>query len=227
MSGVDVVAAFDFDGTLSPRDNFVPFLRRFAGTDRDGACVRDRRGAPGARPAGRTGAATASRRRCCDDLFAGRDVADLDDTAARVRRRRDPPPPARRGGRARRLAPHPGPPTRHRVGLARRLPPADRRVAPLRRRARDRARGRRRRPAHRAPWRAPTCGARRRRAGSTNGSPAPRRSCGPTATARATRSCGPAPIARSGSAAAPTAAPPDARRRLVFRGARAQRGPVV
>ncbi len=32
MSRADVVAAFDFDGTLSPRDNFVPFLRRFAGT---------------------------------------------------------------------------------------------------------------------------------------------------------------------------------------------------
>ena len=28
---MDVVAAFDFDGTLSPRDNVVPFLRRFAG----------------------------------------------------------------------------------------------------------------------------------------------------------------------------------------------------
>ncbi len=32
MSGGDAVAAFDFDGTLSPRDNFVPFLRRVAGT---------------------------------------------------------------------------------------------------------------------------------------------------------------------------------------------------
>lgn len=31
MEQVDVVAAFDFDGTLSPRDNFVPFLRRVAG----------------------------------------------------------------------------------------------------------------------------------------------------------------------------------------------------
>jgi phosphatidylglycerophosphatase C len=28
----DTVAAFDFDGTLSTRDNFVPFLRRVAGT---------------------------------------------------------------------------------------------------------------------------------------------------------------------------------------------------
>jgi HAD superfamily hydrolase (TIGR01490 family) len=32
VTQVDVVAAFDFDGTLSTRDNFVPFLRRFAGT---------------------------------------------------------------------------------------------------------------------------------------------------------------------------------------------------
>ncbi len=32
MEAVDVVAAFDFDGTLSPRDNLVPFLRRVAGT---------------------------------------------------------------------------------------------------------------------------------------------------------------------------------------------------
>jgi HAD superfamily hydrolase (TIGR01490 family) len=32
MEAVDVVAAFDFDGTLSPRDNLVPFLRRVAGS---------------------------------------------------------------------------------------------------------------------------------------------------------------------------------------------------
>jgi phosphatidylglycerophosphatase C len=32
MGQQDVVAAFDFDGTLSTRDNFVPFLRRVAGT---------------------------------------------------------------------------------------------------------------------------------------------------------------------------------------------------
>lgn len=32
MSRHEVVAAFDFDGTLSTRDNFVPFLHRFAGT---------------------------------------------------------------------------------------------------------------------------------------------------------------------------------------------------
>jgi phosphatidylglycerophosphatase C len=32
MAPRDVVAAFDFDGTLSDRDNVVPFLRRVAGT---------------------------------------------------------------------------------------------------------------------------------------------------------------------------------------------------
>ena len=32
MEQPEVVAAFDFDGTLSTRDNFVPFLRRVAGT---------------------------------------------------------------------------------------------------------------------------------------------------------------------------------------------------
>ncbi len=32
MEQVDVVAAFDFDGTLSTRDNVVPFLRRVAGS---------------------------------------------------------------------------------------------------------------------------------------------------------------------------------------------------
>ena len=32
MEQVDVVAAFDFDGTLSPRDNVVPFLRWVAGS---------------------------------------------------------------------------------------------------------------------------------------------------------------------------------------------------
>jgi phosphatidylglycerophosphatase C len=32
MAHGDVVAAFDFDGTLSDRDNVVPFLRRVAGT---------------------------------------------------------------------------------------------------------------------------------------------------------------------------------------------------
>ena len=31
-SGVEAVAAFDFDGTLSTRDNFMPFLKRLAGT---------------------------------------------------------------------------------------------------------------------------------------------------------------------------------------------------
>jgi phosphatidylglycerophosphatase C len=80
MSRPDVVAAFDFDGTLSPRDNFVPFLRRFAGT-------------PATARAFATGAlhlATASRARwtrndmkaeILEQLLGGRDAADLEDTA--------------------------------------------------------------------------------------------------------------------------------------------------
>jgi len=80
MSGVDVVAAFDFDGTLSPRDNFVPFLRRFAGTT-----ATARAFATGAVRAARAGKEHWSRNgikaEVLHDLFAGRDVADLDDTA--------------------------------------------------------------------------------------------------------------------------------------------------
>ncbi len=36
---VTVVAAFDFDGTLSTRDNLVPFLRQLAGTPRVAAAI--------------------------------------------------------------------------------------------------------------------------------------------------------------------------------------------
>jgi HAD superfamily hydrolase (TIGR01490 family) len=72
-----VVAAFDFDGTLSSRDNFVPFLRRFAGTG------------PAAEAfvvsAARLGVAGRSqwsrnelKARVLDRLFAGRDLAELD-----------------------------------------------------------------------------------------------------------------------------------------------------
>jgi phosphatidylglycerophosphatase C len=80
MSPAEVVAAFDFDGTLSARDNFVPFLRRFAGT-------------PATARAFATGAvrvATAGRdhwnrndvkAEILEQLVAGRDVADLDDVA--------------------------------------------------------------------------------------------------------------------------------------------------
>jgi len=80
MSGVDVVAAFDFDGTLSPRDNFVPFLRRFAGT----TAVARAFAVGGARVA-RAGRSHWSRNamkaEILDQLVGGRDAADLDDVA--------------------------------------------------------------------------------------------------------------------------------------------------
>ena len=76
----DVVAAFDFDGTLSPRDNFVPFLRRFAGT---GATARGF--AVAALRVARTGRGRWTRNdmkaAVLHELVAGRDAADLDDTA--------------------------------------------------------------------------------------------------------------------------------------------------
>ena len=58
MSRTDVVAAFDFDGTLSPRDNFVPFLRRFAGTAGHRGRLRQRRDPPRDAPVASTGPAT-------------------------------------------------------------------------------------------------------------------------------------------------------------------------
>jgi HAD superfamily hydrolase (TIGR01490 family) len=71
------VAAFDFDGTLSSRDNFVPFLRRVAGTGTaTGAFVRS------AARLGLAGRARWSRNemkaRVLDRLFAGRDTAEVD-----------------------------------------------------------------------------------------------------------------------------------------------------
>ncbi len=80
MATMDVVAAFDFDGTLSPRDNVVPFLRRFAG---------NRAAARGFAAAGvqvaRTGRARWSRNALkaavLRELVTGRDAADLDDSA--------------------------------------------------------------------------------------------------------------------------------------------------
>jgi phosphatidylglycerophosphatase C len=80
MATMDVVAAFDFDGTLSPRDNVVPFLRRFAG---------NRAAARGFAAAGvqvaRTGRAQWSRdalkAAVLHELVTGRDAADLDDAA--------------------------------------------------------------------------------------------------------------------------------------------------
>ena len=80
MSGATAVAAFDFDGTLSPRDNFVPFLRRFAGTPAVAGAF-----ATGARRVAQAGRAHWSRNgmkaELLRQLVGGREVADLDDTA--------------------------------------------------------------------------------------------------------------------------------------------------
>ena len=80
MSGVDVVAAFDFDGTLSTRDNFVPFLRRVAGTP-----ATARAFAASAARVAKTGRSHWSRNamkaELLDQLVGGRDAADLEDTA--------------------------------------------------------------------------------------------------------------------------------------------------
>ena len=80
MEQPEVVAAFDFDGTLSSRDNFVPFLRRAAGTG------------PAAEAfvlsAARLGVAGRSqwsrnqlKARVLERLFAGRDAAEVDAVA--------------------------------------------------------------------------------------------------------------------------------------------------
>jgi HAD superfamily hydrolase (TIGR01490 family) len=80
MAAMDVVAAFDFDGTLSPRDNFVPFLRRFAGNS-----AAARGFATAALQVARTGRANWSRNALkaavLRELVAGRDSADLDASA--------------------------------------------------------------------------------------------------------------------------------------------------
>src|SRR3954462_8445861 len=74
------VAAFDFDGTLSRRDNFVPFLHRFAGSPALAGAF-----ATGALRVARAGRAHWSRNgmkaEVLQQLLAGRDVADLDDPA--------------------------------------------------------------------------------------------------------------------------------------------------
>jgi phosphatidylglycerophosphatase C len=80
MSGGEVVAAFDFDGTLSARDNFVPFLRRFGGT----AAAAQAFAIGGARvaTAGRSHwSRNAIKAEVLEQLFGGRDAADLDDVA--------------------------------------------------------------------------------------------------------------------------------------------------
>jgi HAD superfamily hydrolase (TIGR01490 family) len=76
----DAVAAFDFDGTLSSRDNFVPFLRRFAGTTATAQAF-----ATGALRLAQAGRANWSRNamkaEVLQQLMEGREIADLDDTA--------------------------------------------------------------------------------------------------------------------------------------------------
>jgi len=79
-ANTDVVVAFDFDGTLSHRDNFVPFLLRFAG-----APAAARGFAVGAFHVATQGRARWTRNELkaavLHELVAGRDAADLDDTA--------------------------------------------------------------------------------------------------------------------------------------------------
>jgi phosphatidylglycerophosphatase C len=80
MSGVDVVAAFDFDGTLSARDNFVPFLRRFGGTTAAAGAFAI--GGARVAKAGRSHwSRNAIKAEVLEQLFGGRDAADLDDVA--------------------------------------------------------------------------------------------------------------------------------------------------
>jgi HAD superfamily hydrolase (TIGR01490 family) len=80
MSRPDVVAAFDFDGTLSNRDNFVPFLWRFGGAAATATAF-----VAGAARVATSGPAGWSRNHMkaevLERLVAGRDAADLDDTA--------------------------------------------------------------------------------------------------------------------------------------------------
>ena len=80
MSDVEVVAAFDFDGTLSSRDNFVPFLRRAAGTTAAATAFTT-----GAVRLAKLAREQRSRNRMkaevLEQLFRGRDAADVDATA--------------------------------------------------------------------------------------------------------------------------------------------------
>ena len=106
-----VVAAFDFDGTLSTRDNFMPFLKLVAGARAIGsalaAVIATQR-----RPVGRKAwSAGRDQGRGVRRLFTGRDAARLDKLARGLRLRRHAELPARRDRRAGRLAPHPGPPS--------------------------------------------------------------------------------------------------------------------
>ena len=80
MGQRDVVAAFDFDGTLSPRDNLVPFLRRIAGST-----ATARAFAATAVHLGREGRAHWSRNEVKEELvrrlLAGREAAAVETSA--------------------------------------------------------------------------------------------------------------------------------------------------
>jgi phosphatidylglycerophosphatase C len=74
----DTIAAFDFDGTLSTRDNFVPFLRRVAGA---GAVSRAMAVNSGrlARSSRHSRSRDALKARVLHDLFVGFDAEVIDE----------------------------------------------------------------------------------------------------------------------------------------------------
>jgi phosphatidylglycerophosphatase C len=80
VSGFEAVAAFDFDGTLSTRDNFVPFLHRCSGTP-----LLARAFVAGGLDMLRSGPSQWSRNHMktevLERLFAGRDADDVEATA--------------------------------------------------------------------------------------------------------------------------------------------------
>jgi phosphatidylglycerophosphatase C len=80
MPAADVVVAFDFDGTLSSRDNVVPFLRWVAGTRATAEAF-----AAAATHLGRAGRSRWSRDAVKAELvrrlLGGRDAADVDTVA--------------------------------------------------------------------------------------------------------------------------------------------------
>jgi phosphatidylglycerophosphatase C len=77
---VAAVAAFDFDGTLSTRDNFLPFLRLFAGTPATAQAFVT--GVVHLAQAGRAHwSRNAMKAEVLQQLVAGRDAADLEATA--------------------------------------------------------------------------------------------------------------------------------------------------
>jgi HAD superfamily hydrolase (TIGR01490 family) len=80
VTEVDAVAAFDFDGTLSTRDNFVPFLRRFAGTSELLRAFAV--GGLGVLGSGRSGwSRNHMKAEVLQRVAGGRDAADLEATA--------------------------------------------------------------------------------------------------------------------------------------------------